>query len=62
VTKGFAGWKTPTHEVEAFSDLPAEARELISFIEDFVDKPVDIVSVGRDTNQIIIRRNPWIGY
>ena len=35
--------------------LPKELKEYIKFIEDFVEVPVKIVSVGPDRKQTIIR-------
>lgn len=59
VTKRFAGWKTEITEVTDFSALPDNAQTYIRFIEDYVGVPVDIVSVGYERRQTIVRRDPW---
>jgi adenylosuccinate synthase len=59
LTQTFKGWKTPLGEVAFFEDLPAEAKEYIAFIEQFTQTRVDIVSVGYERKQTIVRRSPW---
>ncbi|MEE9312307.1 MAG: adenylosuccinate synthase [Planctomycetota bacterium] len=41
-----AGWTEDITEAKSLSDLPENARKLLSFIEDFVGVKVGIVSVG----------------
>lgn len=50
-----AGWKEDLTGMTAFSELPKNLIDYIKFIEDFVDVPVKIVSVGPDRKQTIIR-------
>jgi adenylosuccinate synthase len=59
VLRSFKGWKRPITKVKDYAELPAETKEYIKFIEDFCATPVDIVSVGSDRNETIIRKNPW---
>ncbi|MFG0291762.1 MAG: adenylosuccinate synthase [Phycisphaerales bacterium JB050] len=49
---GFHGDVT---KATSFEELPAPARDYISFIEDFVGLPVSLVSVGPDRSQTIRR-------
>ncbi|HUZ17721.1 MAG TPA: adenylosuccinate synthase [Spirochaetia bacterium] len=59
VTKTFAGWGKPLGEITKFDHLPSEARDYIRFIEDYTQTNVDIVSIGYERRQTIIRRPLW---
>lgn len=59
ILKTFTGWKTPLGECRSYEQLPSEARKYIDFIESFVETPIDIISVGYERNQTIMRRSPW---
>jgi adenylosuccinate synthase len=60
VLKTFPGWKRPISGARTWGELPPEAKRYIEFIEDYCQTPVDIVSVGYDREQTIIRKDPWI--
>ncbi|TVQ38411.1 MAG: adenylosuccinate synthase [Spirochaetaceae bacterium] len=60
VTRKFPGWKTSLSGVTRFETLPQQARDYIAFIEQYTGVPVDIISVGADREQTIVRRDPWI--
>jgi adenylosuccinate synthase len=49
------GWKQDLTGMTAVDDLPKELIDYIKFIEDFVEVPVKIVSVGPDRKQTILR-------
>jgi adenylosuccinate synthase len=59
ITKSFKGWKKSLGDIAFFNDLPAEAQDYIEFIEKFTETQVDIVSVGYERKQTIVRRTPW---
>lgn len=59
VTRSFPGWLQPIGGVESFDELPKEAKDYIAFIEEFVGVPVDIVSVGYERKDTLIRTDPW---
>jgi len=59
VVKSFPGWKTPLSEVSVFEELPQAAKDYISFIEEYTGSRIDIVSVGSERRQTIVRRGPW---
>ncbi|POR05247.1 adenylosuccinate synthetase [Alkalispirochaeta sphaeroplastigenens] len=59
VTKAFPGWQRPLGDISSFEDLPREARDYITFIEDYLEVPISLVSVGYQRNQTIIRRSLW---
>ncbi|MBU0956452.1 MAG: adenylosuccinate synthase [Spirochaetes bacterium] len=60
VLRTFRGWKKSLKEVRNFDDLPLEAKDYISFIEEFTETPIEIVSVGYDRKETIVRKSPWI--
>jgi adenylosuccinate synthase len=37
-----------------------EAMEYIEFIERFCETPIDIISVGYDRKETIIKKSPWM--
>ena len=49
------GWQTPTTGARSMSDLPANARAYLHRIEELVETPVTIVSVGTRRSQVIHR-------
>jgi adenylosuccinate synthase len=49
------GWKTDLTKVHDEDEFPEEFNNYISFLEDFLETPVSIVSVGPDRNQTIVR-------
>ena len=59
VVKSFPGWKEPVTGCRSYEDLPAAAREYIEFIEEYVQTPVEIVSVGPNRRETILRSSPW---
>jgi len=50
----FKGWKEDLTSMTSADTLPKELNEYIKFIEDFVEVPVKIVSVGPDRKQTIM--------
>ncbi len=51
----FKGWKEDLTSMTHEESLPKEMSEYIKFIEDFVEVPIKIVSVGPDRKQTIMR-------
>lgn len=51
----FKGWKQDLTGMTSATTLPKELNDYIKFIEDFVEVPIKIVSVGPDRTQTIIR-------
>ncbi len=51
----FKGWKEDLTSMSTIETLPKELNDYIKFIEDFVEVPVKIVSVGPDRKQTIMR-------
>ncbi|MDR0474256.1 MAG: adenylosuccinate synthase [Treponema sp.] len=59
VLRSFTGWKRPLSNALAYEEFPVEAMEYIKFIERFCETPIDIISVGYDRKETIIRKSPW---
>jgi adenylosuccinate synthase len=59
VFRTFPGWKKPLSNALIYDEFPVPAMEYIEFIERFCETPVDIVSVGYDRKETIIRKSPW---
>jgi adenylosuccinate synthase len=55
IYKDFPGWKQDTSGIRDFKDLPKAAQDYILYIEDVLDCPVGIVSVGPSRDQTIYR-------
>jgi len=55
------GWSDSTIGVREVDKLPANARAYISFLEEQVGVPIDIISTGPDRNETIVLRNPFHG-
>ena len=50
------GWKCDISGVRTWDDLPAEAREYVTFIEKAIGCPITYVSVGPERDSIVIRK------
>ncbi len=55
VYKELKGWNTPITECTSYEELPEEAKEYIRTIEEYTGVPVQIVSVGPDRKQTMVR-------
>ena len=53
------GWNTDLTNIKNFRQLPGNAKRYVRFIEEFCGVPVDLISVGPDRDQTIIRKNKW---
>lgn len=51
------GWKTPMSEMTLYEQLPENFRNYIKFIEEKLEVPITILSVGPDRSQTIVRKN-----
>jgi adenylosuccinate synthase len=59
VLRSFPGWRKPLSNALTYDEFPVRAMEYIEFIERFCETPIDIVSVGYDRKETIIRKSPW---
>ncbi|HEV3232168.1 MAG TPA: adenylosuccinate synthase [Candidatus Dormibacteraeota bacterium] len=53
------GWRTSIASARAWEDLPANCRRYVDRLAELIEAPVDVVSVGADRNQTIIRKAPY---
>ncbi len=59
VLRTFQGWKKSLKNALTYDEFPIPAMEYIEFIERFCETPIDIVSVGYQRKETIIRKSPW---
>ncbi len=50
-----AGWQAPTSHIREYEQLPLEARQYISRLEELVSCPINIISVGAGREQTILK-------
>ena len=50
------GWRSDITHCRTFEELPKEARDYITFIEDLAEVPVSMIAVGPSREQTIMRR------
>lgn len=55
VYKEFKGWKKDITSISLLSNLPVELLKFVEFIEEFVQVPVTIISVGPDRSQTVYK-------
>jgi len=53
--KDFSGWNESTRNISKFEDLPKNARDYISFVEEFIGVKFNIVSTGPKRTETILR-------
>lgn len=56
IYKEFKGWHTDMTKFTSESQFPAEFNEYIKFLEDFLETPIAIISIGPDREQTIVRK------
>ena len=56
VYQNFKGWNQSLEYVRSFDELPAALAQYIRFVENFTGVGVDIVSVGPDRSQTLIKK------
>ncbi|MBO5933237.1 MAG: adenylosuccinate synthase [Bacteroidaceae bacterium] len=49
------GWQTDLTQVKSEDEFPEEFNNYIAFLEEYLEAPISIVSVGPDRNQTIVR-------
>ncbi len=50
------GWSTPINQARTFRDLPVAARRYMKRLEELLNCPIDIISVGARREQTIVRK------
>ncbi len=56
VYQEFAGWKRSTREANRWEDLPREAQAYVRTLEELIEKPVVLLSVGSERGRTIVLR------
>jgi adenylosuccinate synthase len=51
------GWQEDISAIRKFKDLPKNAKNYLNRIEELVETPIDIVSVGPGRKETIVLRN-----
>ena len=54
--KSFPGWNASIISVKTFQDLPLNAQNYVNYLQDELNVPIKIISVGPKRNQIIINK------
>ncbi len=54
-----AGWTEDITKCETYDELPENAQKYIEFIEQELDLPISVVSVGPNRKQTIVRKELW---
>lgn len=57
VYKTFRGWDSSLEGIEDYSNFPVELKDYVSYLETQLNTPINIVSVGPDRTETIIREN-----
>ena len=55
IYKEMKGWKTDMTQFTSEEQFPAELNDYVAFLEDFLETPITIISIGPDRAQTIIR-------
>ena len=53
----FEGWQQSLEAVEDFEDFPPSLRKILRYIEDYLEVPVTMVSVGPGREQLIVKND-----
>lgn len=56
IYKEFEGWKTDMTKITSEDEFPQDFRNYILFLENFLETPICIVSLGPDREQTIVRK------
>jgi adenylosuccinate synthase len=54
------GWKSETTGIRHWNDLPGGARKYLDRIGEVIGAPVDLVGVGPERTQSLVRPNSWL--
>ncbi len=58
--KRMKGWQQDITQCRRWDELPSATKDYVSFIENAVGVPIDIISVGAGREETIIRRHPFL--
>jgi adenylosuccinate synthase len=55
VYESHQGWKTNISDIRKYNELPENCRKYLARLEELLEVPISIVSVGPDREQTIIK-------
>jgi adenylosuccinate synthase len=61
VYREFEGWQAPISTVRKYEDLPENCREFLRALSEFVDIPIELISVSPERNATIIMAGDNVG-
>ncbi|PID75385.1 MAG: adenylosuccinate synthase [Deltaproteobacteria bacterium] len=61
VYESLEGWKEDISKIRDFEQLPRQAKEYVKRVEEVVEAPAMIVSVGPDREETLLLKNPFVG-
>ena len=61
IYKTLPGWKQPTGNCHSWEDLPRQAQNYLKYLEELMEVPIAIVSLGPSRDQTIILEDPIHG-
>jgi adenylosuccinate synthase len=53
------GWSEEISHIRTFADLPENTRNYLKRIEELVETPIDIISIGPGREETIVTKNPF---
>ncbi|MCK4988738.1 MAG: adenylosuccinate synthetase, partial [Desulfobacterales bacterium] len=54
------GWSEDISGVKKLKDLPGNVINYLNRIEELVETPIDIISIGAERKQTIVKMNPFV--
>ena len=60
ICETLSGWSQDISDTRALKDLPDATRKYLKRIEELTELPIDIISVGPDRKQTIVKKNPFL--
>jgi adenylosuccinate synthase len=54
VYRTFPGWEKDISEAKKIADLPKSCRDYLSYVEEYIQVPIKLISIGADRDQVIL--------
>ena len=59
IYESLPGWKEDISHIRDFEDLPEDTRSYLNRVEDLVETPINIISIGPGREETIVIKNPF---
>ena len=59
VYETWPGWSEDISDIRKLEDLPQNARNYLNRIEELIETPINIISIGPGRNETIVVDNPY---